>query len=88
MIFPIPRVLEFCGYSSLRYTNLILFYDWAETEQGAAQAIIRSVVDFKRDLWSKVSDNAMGLGQRMPDPDPKKSLQENAVLPMEIAKGN
>ncbi|KAL2540903.1 Calcium-dependent protein kinase 8 [Abeliophyllum distichum] len=26
---------------------------WAETEQGVAQAIIRSVVDFKRDPWPK-----------------------------------
>ncbi|PWZ23075.1 Calcium-dependent protein kinase 20 [Zea mays] len=32
-----------------------------ETEQGVAQAIIRSVIDFKRDPWPRVSDNAKDL---------------------------
>jgi len=30
---------------------------WAETEQGVSQALIRSVVDFRRDPWPKVSDD-------------------------------
>ena len=44
----------------------------AETEQGVAQAIILSVVDFKRDPWPKVSDNAKDLVKRMLDPDSKR----------------
>ncbi|MBA0857213.1 hypothetical protein Goshw_008996, partial [Gossypium schwendimanii] len=50
-----------------------------ETEQGVAQAIIRSVIDFKRDPWPKVSDNAKDLVKKMLNPDPKQRLtaQEN-----------
>ncbi|XP_059665300.1 calcium-dependent protein kinase 8-like [Cornus florida] len=53
---------------------------WAETEQGVAQAIIRSVIDFKRDPWPKVSDNAKDLVKRMLDPDPKQRLTAQQVL--------
>lgn len=53
---------------------------WAETEQGVAQAIIRCVVDFKRDPWPKVSDNAKDLVRRMLDPDPKRRLTAQEVL--------
>ncbi|CAH9128609.1 unnamed protein product [Cuscuta epithymum] len=53
---------------------------WAETEQGVAQAIIRSVVDFKRDPWPKVSDNAKDLVKKMLNPDPKKRLTAEQVL--------
>ncbi|CAL5357997.1 hypothetical protein CsSME_00047716 [Camellia sinensis var. sinensis] len=53
---------------------------WAETEQGVAQAIIRSAIDFKRDPWPKVSDNAKDLVKRMLDPDPKKRLTAQEVL--------
>lgn len=52
----------------------------AETEQGVAQAIIRSVIDFKRDPWPKVSDNAKDLVRRMLDPDPKRRLTAQLVL--------
>lgn len=52
----------------------------AETEQGVAQAIIRSVIDFKRDPWPKVSDNAKDLVKRMLDPDPNKRLTALEVL--------
>ena len=51
-----------------------------ETEQGVAQAIIRSVVDFKRDPWPKVSDNAKDLVKKMLDPDPKRRLTAQEVL--------
>ncbi|KAL9248876.1 Calcium-dependent protein kinase 8-like protein [Drosera capensis] len=54
---------------------------WAETEQGVAQAIIRSVIDFKRDPWPKVSDNAKDLVKRMLDPDPKKRLTAQEKAP-------
>ncbi|XP_077210312.1 calcium-dependent protein kinase 20-like isoform X2 [Tasmannia lanceolata] len=53
---------------------------WAETEQGVAQAIIRSVIDFKRDPWPKISDNAKDLVKRMLDPDPKRRLTAQEVL--------
>lgn len=52
----------------------------AETEQGVAQAIIRCVIDFKRDPWPKVSDNAKDLVKRMLDPDPKHRLTAQEVL--------
>lgn len=53
---------------------------WAETEQGIAQAIIRSVVDFKRDPWPKVSPNAKDLVKKMLEPDPKRRLSAQEVL--------
>lgn len=45
-----------------------------------AQAIIRSVVDFKRDPWPKVSDNAKDLIKKMLDPDPSRRLTAQRVL--------
>ncbi|KAK3205266.1 hypothetical protein Dsin_019312 [Dipteronia sinensis] len=53
---------------------------WAETEQGVAQAIIRSVIDFKRDPWPKVSDNAKDLVKKMLNSDPQKRLTAEQVL--------
>ncbi|PIN06911.1 Ca2+/calmodulin-dependent protein kinase, EF-Hand protein superfamily [Handroanthus impetiginosus] len=53
---------------------------WAETEQGVAQAIIRSVIDFKRDPCPKVSDNAKDLVKKMLDPDPSRRLTAEQVL--------
>ncbi|XP_008796072.1 calcium-dependent protein kinase 20-like [Phoenix dactylifera] len=53
---------------------------WAETEQGVAQAIIHSVIDFKRDPWPKVSNNAKDLVRQMLDPDPKRRLTAQQVL--------
>ncbi|KAI8559839.1 hypothetical protein RHMOL_Rhmol04G0206100 [Rhododendron molle] len=53
---------------------------WAETEQGVAQAIIRSVVDFKRDPLPKVSDNAKDLVKKMLDPDPQRQLTAQQVI--------
>jgi serine/threonine protein kinase len=52
----------------------------AETEQGVAQAIIRSVVDFKRDPWPRVSKNAKDLIRGMLNPDPKLRLTAQQVL--------
>uniref|UniRef100_A0A0D6QWJ4 non-specific serine/threonine protein kinase n=1 Tax=Araucaria cunninghamii TaxID=56994 RepID=A0A0D6QWJ4_ARACU len=53
---------------------------WAETEQGVAQAIIRSVIDFKRDPWPKISDQAKNLVRQMLEPDPKRRLTAEQVL--------
>ena len=52
----------------------------AETEQGVAEAIIRSVVDFRRDPWPIVSDNAKDLVRKMLNPDPKRRLTAQEVL--------
>lgn len=52
----------------------------AETEQGVAQAIIRSVIDFKRDPWPKVSDYAKDLVKKMLEPDSTKRLTAQQVL--------
>jgi len=56
------------------------FWCYAETEQGVAQAIIRSKLDFRRDPWPKVSDNAKDLVKRMLNPDPKQRLSAQEVL--------
>lgn len=61
-----------------------LVHNCAETEQGVAQAIIRSVVDFKRDPWPKVSDNAKDLVKKMLNPDPKLRLTAQEVLGNQI----
>ncbi|CAM8890144.1 unnamed protein product [Rhodiola kirilowii] len=53
---------------------------WAETEQGVAQAIIRSRLDFKRDPWPKVSENAKDLVSKMLNPDPQSRLTAQEVL--------
>ncbi|KAI5067102.1 hypothetical protein GOP47_0017630 [Adiantum capillus-veneris] len=53
---------------------------WAETEQGVAQAILRGVIDFKRDPWPVVSDRAKSLVQQMLEPDPKRRLTAQQVL--------
>ncbi|GJN11326.1 hypothetical protein PR202_ga29507 [Eleusine coracana subsp. coracana] len=45
-----------------------------------AQAIIRSVIDFKRDPWPRVSDNAKDLVRGMLNPDPKRRLTAQQVL--------
>lgn len=62
-------------------TSLILdVFVPIETEQGVAQAIIRSVINFKRDPWPKISDNAKDLVKKMLEPDPKRRLTAQQVL--------
>ncbi|KAL3632467.1 Calcium-dependent protein kinase 14 [Castilleja foliolosa] len=53
---------------------------WAETEQGVAQSIIRSIVNFRRDPWPKVSDRAKDLVKKMLNPDPKQRPTAQEVL--------
>ncbi|KAG2303259.1 hypothetical protein Bca52824_031910 [Brassica carinata] len=53
---------------------------WAETEQGVALAILRGVIDFKRDPWSQISESAKSLVRQMLDPDPAKRLTSQQVL--------
>lgn len=53
---------------------------WAETEEGIAQAIIRGNLDFTRDPWPKVSDEAKHLVKRMLDPNPHTRITVQEVL--------
>ncbi|XP_040988285.1 calcium-dependent protein kinase 10-like [Juglans microcarpa x Juglans regia] len=53
---------------------------WAETEQGVALAILRGVIDFKREPWPQISDSAKGLVRQMLEPDPRKRLTAQQVL--------
>jgi calcium-dependent protein kinase len=52
----------------------------AETEQGVALAILRGVIDFKREPWPQISDSAKSLVRQMLEPDPKKRLTAEQVL--------
>ncbi|VVA91821.1 unnamed protein product [Arabis nemorensis] len=53
---------------------------WAESEQGVALAILRGVIDFKRDPWPQISESAKSLVKQMLDPDPTKRLTAQQVL--------
>ncbi|KAJ1376204.1 Serine/threonine-protein kinase, active site [Sesbania bispinosa] len=53
---------------------------WAETEEGIAQAIIRDTLDFTRDPWPKVSEEAKDLVKRMLDPNPYTRITVQEVL--------
>ncbi|XP_066359065.1 calcium-dependent protein kinase 29-like isoform X2 [Miscanthus floridulus] len=53
---------------------------WAETDEGIAQAIIRSNLDFQREPWPKVSENAKDLVRKMLDPSPYSRLTVQQVL--------
>ena len=52
----------------------------AETEQGVALAILRGVIDFKREPWPQISESAKSLVKQMLDPDPNKRLTAQQVL--------
>ncbi|KAH7428454.1 hypothetical protein KP509_09G002600 [Ceratopteris richardii] len=53
---------------------------WADTEQGVAQAILRGIIDFRRDPWPNVSDKAKSLVCGMLEPDPRRRLTAQKVL--------
>ncbi|KAM0826012.1 hypothetical protein ACQ4PT_069162 [Festuca glaucescens] len=53
---------------------------WAETDEGIAQAIIRSRIDFEREPWPKVSDNAKDLVSKMLDNNPYARLTAQQVV--------
>lgn len=55
-----------------------------ETEQGVAQAIIKSHLDFKRDPWPNVSDTAKDLVRKMLNPDPTKRHTAQEVLGIRV----
>uniref|UniRef100_A0A1J3D0N8 non-specific serine/threonine protein kinase n=1 Tax=Noccaea caerulescens TaxID=107243 RepID=A0A1J3D0N8_NOCCA len=53
---------------------------WAESEQGVAQAILRGIIDFKREPWPNISETAKSLVRQMLEPDPKRRLTAKQVL--------
>ncbi|CAM8896095.1 unnamed protein product [Rhodiola kirilowii] len=53
---------------------------WAETEEGIAHAIVRSELDFSRDPWPKVSEEAKDLVRSMLEPNPYSRLTVQEVL--------
>ncbi|KAK4756292.1 hypothetical protein SAY87_006419 [Trapa incisa] len=53
---------------------------WAESEQGVALAILRGVIDFKRDPWPQVSISAKNLVRQMLEVNPQKRLTAQQVL--------
>ncbi|GKV06033.1 hypothetical protein SLEP1_g17969 [Rubroshorea leprosula] len=53
---------------------------WAESEQGVAQAILRGLIDFKRDPWPSISESAKNLVRQMLESDPKLRLTAQQVL--------
>jgi calcium-dependent protein kinase len=66
-----------CIYSPSELLSGIFF---AETEQGVAQAILRGNIDFKREPWPNVSENAKDLVRRMLEPDLKLRLTAKQVI--------
>lgn len=54
----------------------------AESEQGVAQAILRGLIDFKREPWPSISEGAKSLVKQMLEPDPKLRLTAKQVLGM------
>ena len=53
---------------------------FSESEQGVAQAILRGLIDFKRDPWPNISESAKSLVRQMLEPDPKLRLTAKQVL--------
>ncbi|KAE9591998.1 putative protein kinase CAMK-CDPK family [Lupinus albus] len=53
---------------------------WAESEQGVAQAILRGLIDFKREPWPSISESAKSLVKQMLEPDPKLRLTAKQVI--------
>lgn len=52
----------------------------SETEQGVALAILRGLIDFKREPWPQISESAKSLVRQMLESDPKKRLTAQQVL--------
>ena len=54
----------------------------ADTEEGIAHAIMKGKIDFERDPWPKVSDEAKDLVKSMFDPNPYSRMMVQEVLGM------
>ncbi|XP_076897064.1 calcium-dependent protein kinase 24-like [Bidens hawaiensis] len=53
---------------------------WAETEEGIAKAIIKGEINFRRDPWPRVSEDAKNLVKGMLESDSSKRLTAEQVL--------
>lgn len=53
---------------------------YSETEEGIAQAIVRGEIDFERDPWTRVSEDAKDLVKGMLDPNPYSRMTVEEVL--------
>lgn len=65
-----------------RVSSNVVFIPCPESEEGIAQAIVRGSIDFEREAWKKVSDEAKELVKRMLDPNPFNRLGVEEVLGM------
>ncbi|KAJ9555419.1 hypothetical protein OSB04_010033 [Centaurea solstitialis] len=53
---------------------------WAETEEGIAQAIIKGDINYRRDPWPRVSEDAKNLVKSMLNPNPYERLTVEEAL--------
>ncbi|MBA0652158.1 hypothetical protein Goklo_019434, partial [Gossypium klotzschianum] len=62
-------------------TPFLLLHGCAVSDTlGVALAILRGVIDFKREPWPQVSESAKSLVRQMLEPDPRKRLTAQQVL--------
>ncbi|KAL4583127.1 hypothetical protein LXL04_007691 [Taraxacum kok-saghyz] len=74
------KIQDFHKLNAYELTNHCVDTFKTHTISGNQQKIIRSVVDFKRDPWPKVSDTAKDLVKKMLNPDPNSRLTAQEVL--------
>lgn len=59
-----------------------MVYTIIETEEGIALSIIKGRIDFNREPWPKVSEDAKELVKGMLDPNPSSRMTVEEVLGM------
>lgn len=60
--------------------DICMYMTSTETEEGIARAIVRGEIDFSRDPWPKVSQEAKDLVKSMLDQNPYNRLTVQEVL--------
>lgn len=84
LLYPLPENLLIDSYtifSKLVFCSFSQFFlSTTESEQGVAQAILRGIIDFKREPWPNISEIAKSLVRQMLEPDPKRRLTAKQVL--------
>ncbi|KAF7825531.1 calcium-dependent protein kinase 13 [Senna tora] len=76
-------LLNFCPVLISSWESILFYHEInsnAESEQGVAQAILRGLIDFKREPWPSISESAKSLVRQMLEPDPKLRLTAKQVL--------
>ena len=69
-----------CNLVFIISASFFFFLSTTESEQGVAQAILRGIIDFKREPWPNISETAKNLVRQMLEPDPKRRLTAKQVL--------